>query len=301
MTTKLQSYTLKATIPTGNYANLQPEITVTAPDMETAKALVMPHIETLYSEYSDIKLSAKEAAVIELIRSFNEDVELEFDRVAHTYLYQGKRLESASGFVSRHTKLFDKLGISKKCEASWGVPQDDILQLWESNGDAAAGFGTAVHAVLEHYFKKKELGAKIMENSKKEVNAALPNHPFLQKLILDLESLMTEEGVCLQEILVSNVDKGYCGLVDRLLILDEKKKVCRVTDYKIAYDTEKKGEKMLSPFDTLPPTKLSKYQVQLSFYANMLQMSGWTVTGLDIYAYDGEWKKYPLEVLQVIN
>jgi hypothetical protein len=299
---QLQSYTIKATIPTGSYANIQPEITVTAESMEAAKATVMPHIQTMYREYSDIALRPnKVQGVIELLKSFNEGVELEFDREAHTYMYNGQRLESASGFTARHTKKFDTQGVSKQCEGKWGIPQVDILGLWKSNGDAAAGFGTAIHAVLEHYFKMKSIGQTIMENSKKEVNAALPNHPFLQKLIQELEVLMPEEGENLQEILISNVEKGFCGLVDNLLILDAENKVCRIRDYKIAYDVEKKGDKLLTPFDVLPPTKLSKYQVQLSFYANLLQFSGWTVEGLDIFAYDGEWKKYPLEVLQVIN
>ena len=296
---QLQSYTIKATIPTGNYANIQPEITVTAGSMEEAKSVVMPHIQSMYREYSDITLKTK--GVTELLKSFSEDVELEFDRDAHVYTYKGQKLESASGFVSRHSKKFDALGISKKCEGSWAVPQADILELWRSNGEAAAGFGTALHAVLEHYFKNKGLGEVIMENSSKEENAALPNHPFLKALVLELEELMQDSHESLQEVLISNVEKGFCGLVDNLLILDMEKKVCRVRDYKIAYDIAKSGDKLLAPFDKLPSNKLSKYQVQLSFYANLLQSFGWTVEGLDIFAYDGKWTKYPLEVLQAIN
>lgn len=296
---QLQSYTVKATIPTGNYANIQPEITVTAESMEEAKAVVMPHIQSMYREYSDIALKSK--GITEILKSFNEDVEVEFDRIAHTYSYQGKRLVSASTFTAEHTKKFDKLGVSKVCEGAWAVPQADILELWESNGNAASGFGTAIHAVLEHYFKWKACGAHIMANSKKEVNAALPNHPFLKQLILDLELIMPE-GERLQELFISNVEKGFCGLSDSLLILDNEKKICRIEDYKIAYDAEVEDSKskMLAPFEKLPPNKLSKYQVQLSVYANLLQLSGWTVEGLDVYVYDGAWKKYPLDVLQVI-
>lgn len=299
MSITLKEFSVKATIPTGSYANIQPEIKVEAETMQEAEEFAMPYITQMFERYSDAPL--KQKSVVEKLQSFNEDVELEFDRVAHTYTYQGKRLESASAFVARHTKPFDKIGISKTCEKSWGVPQADILDLWESNGNAASGFGTAVHAVLEHYFKRRELGKQILEKSSKTVNPALPNHPFLQKLILDLEALDTLEGDEMQEVLVSNVERGFCGLVDKLKILDAKKKVCRIQDYKIAYDTEVKGDKLLAPFDNLPPTKLSKYQLQLSVYANLLALSGWTVTGLDIFAYDGEWKVYPLEVLEVIT
>lgn len=299
MSINLKQFSVKATIPTGAYANIQPEITVEAETMEQASDYAMPFIQKMFNDYSDTQLKSK--GVTEKLKSFNEEVELDFDRVAHVYTYEGKKLESASGFVSRHSKPFDKLGVSKKCEGSWAVSQADILDLWESNGNAAAGFGTAVHAVLEHYFKWKACGEQIMQNSKKEVNAALPNHPFLQSLIIDLEKLMTDEGDNLQEILISNVEKGYCGLVDNLLVLDTEKKLCRIRDYKIAYEVDKKSDKLLAPFDLLPPNKLSKYQVQLSFYANLLQLSGWTVEGLDIFAYDGDWKKHTFEVLEVIK
>jgi hypothetical protein len=50
---KLISYTLKATIPTGQYANIQPEITVSADTIEHAERAVMPYIETLFAKYRD--------------------------------------------------------------------------------------------------------------------------------------------------------------------------------------------------------------------------------------------------------
>lgn len=50
---KLISYTLKATIPTGQYANIQPEITVEAKTIEQAERAVMPYIETLFARYRD--------------------------------------------------------------------------------------------------------------------------------------------------------------------------------------------------------------------------------------------------------
>lgn len=299
MTIKLKEFTVKATIPTGSYANIQPEITVEAESMGEAESFVMPQIQKMFQEFSDAPLKSR--GVTEKLKSFNEEIELDFDRVNHIFTYQGKRLESASGFTSRHTKPFDKLGISKTCEKSWEVPQGDILELWESNGEVAANFGTAVHAVLEHYFKRRALGRKILEKSKKTVNPALPNHPFLQELVQGLELLDTEEGIEMQELLITNVEKGMCGLVDKLKILDMDKKICRVQDYKITYEVEKIGDKLLTPFDTLPANKLSKYQIQLSIYASMLQLSGWTVTGLDIFNYDGTWKKYELDILNILN
>lgn len=48
---KLISYTLKAVIPTGQYANIQPEITVQAQTIGEAYAFITPHLEGLYKEY----------------------------------------------------------------------------------------------------------------------------------------------------------------------------------------------------------------------------------------------------------
>ena len=50
---KLISYTVKATIPTGMYANIQPEITVEAVSLEVAERAVMPHIEALFAKYRE--------------------------------------------------------------------------------------------------------------------------------------------------------------------------------------------------------------------------------------------------------
>ncbi len=50
---KLISYSMKATIPVGQYANICPEITVQAVSMEAAERAVMPYIETLFAKYRD--------------------------------------------------------------------------------------------------------------------------------------------------------------------------------------------------------------------------------------------------------
>lgn len=50
----LTSYTIKATISTGPYSNIQPEITVTAPSIEDANSVVLPQIEALFDKYLNI-------------------------------------------------------------------------------------------------------------------------------------------------------------------------------------------------------------------------------------------------------
>jgi len=50
---KLINFTMKAVIPTGAYANLQPEITVEAQTLQEAHEYVMPYIEHMYQTYTD--------------------------------------------------------------------------------------------------------------------------------------------------------------------------------------------------------------------------------------------------------
>jgi hypothetical protein len=50
---ELLSYTVRATIPTGMYANIIPEITIKAATLEIAERAVMPHIEALFAKYRE--------------------------------------------------------------------------------------------------------------------------------------------------------------------------------------------------------------------------------------------------------
>ena len=51
-TVELVSYSIKAVIPTGSYANVQPEIIVKAKNLEEADRFVMPYISQLYHDYA---------------------------------------------------------------------------------------------------------------------------------------------------------------------------------------------------------------------------------------------------------
>lgn len=229
-----------------------------------------------------------------VLTSFNEGKEIFFDVEKHEYTYKKKVLQSATVFIKDYEEQFDAARVSERCAEKWGIDQDQILNLWESNGNAASGFGTAIHAVFEHYFTYKKIGEEVQNAAGKEHNAALPNHPFLRQLIWDLEKIRVD-GDCHQEALVSCVKKGLCGLVDDLYIVDRKKKICRIRDYKITFDIEVEKNDLKDPFGYLGGSKLSKNFLQLSFYGYLMQLSGWTIEGIDIFNWDGEWHVHTLE------
>lgn len=292
---------IKATIPTRQYENIQPTIEFKDIDIDEGSSIALDYINRLVSSYSEHGALPDISSTTPL-QSFNEpDKTVEFDPIRHTYFYKGDRMSGATSVTSGFYKPFNADMVSKTCAKSWGVEAEDIKSMWSSNGDLSSKLGTVVHNALEHYDKFNALGSQIEANSKKS-EVALPKHPLLRSIIEGFQKIATDEGTVVPEALITSVADKVCGQADRILILSEKEKVCRVQDYKINIDSEKEDKtlKPFKPFDTLPATKLTKYQIQMSIYANMLQKSGWRVEGLDAFVYEDEWKHYKLDVLNVI-
>ncbi len=92
-----------------------------------------------------------------LVQSFNEpNVSLRFDEKLHRYTYQGKEFLSATNYIKRWVKPFDKEMISGFTARSLGVKQEEVLGLWNDSGKLAADFGTVIHNALENYENYKE-------------------------------------------------------------------------------------------------------------------------------------------------
>jgi len=243
-----------------------------------------------------------EKSTIESKISFNEGVVVEFDPVPHTYTVEGKKLTSATGYIKKFYKDFDVERLSSASANSWGVEQSEVKELWDSNKKLAQQLGTLVHNSIEHYIKFKDLGAKISEKKGLDYNYALPKHPVIRSIIEGFIKIDKSKGKVYPEALLTSVEDGLCGHADLIDVIDADKKICRVGDFKVNVNSEEidSRNKALAPFDYLPANKLSKYQLQMSFYANLLQKSGWTVEGLDVYVYENSWLHYNLQVLKVI-
>lgn len=301
---KITELKFGATIPTGAYANISPEITLSEVSAEEGSKFGMDFIKSLYSKYSTAELNEK----IDIIatgkkKSFNEDVDILFEPIHHTYHFDDKKLVSATEYIKRFYKPFDSETISHVSSKSWGVKQDEVKELWSIGGKLTADFGTLIHQALEYYTNYRTVGGVISESKGIEENYALPSHPILKVIVQEFDSIDTSKNKIITEALITDVKNGFCGHADRIEIIDEKKKICRIGDYKInvnAAEIDPKRNKVLAPFDSLPASKLSKYQLQMSFYANMLQKSGWTVQALDVYVYENKWTHYELPVLKVI-
>lgn len=303
---KIEKLKIGATIPTQQYGNIQPEIEISDCTIEEAKETGINFIKEMFESYSSVgPLNKNETALVASMveKSFNEDKEIGLDPINHIYTYKGKKLTPVTDYIKKFYKPFDEDTVSSVLESKWGVPQKNIKDMWEDNRDLSAGFGTIVHKAIENYERNKGVGEIISSQQKEDANYCLPKHPILRSIVEGfIEIMKDEQGEVKTEVLVSNTELGICGRIDRLTIIDPKKKICRVKDYKVNINSEEKDKshKVLAPFNELPSTKLSKYQLQTSVYANILQKSGWTVQGLDIMVYENGWKHFEIPVLQVI-
>lgn len=281
-------YKIEATIPTTQYGNIRPVFEVESPEQEEE---VLGTLKRLWSRFGETPLKDKQAVdttatgSVVPVETFTGETVM-WDEANHIYRdMKGNVLLSGSKYADQHSPKFDKGIILPKTAKKWGVDEKDLDTIWSWRGDMANTFGSAIHRALELVHKYNHVGKTIQDNEGLEDNYVLPKNAYLRQVV---DSFVSQFGTsALPETVVSDVNNGRAGTVDRLEIIDAESKVCRVGDYKTNIELDKK--------------KLLKYQKQLSFYAHILMAHGWTVTGLDIFHLDHNdgWSKIELDVLDL--
>lgn len=300
------TFRLTAVIPTAQYANLQPEIETEGESYEQAQELALERMAELWNRVcepgKELKVAQKvisaptQTNIYDRLVSKLTGVEVLFDKVAHKYTTpDGKEYLSGSVFANRYKSKFDSDAISANFAKKHDVPQREIQDMWSLNGEVSSTLGTAVHNALELYGKYLQLSLKTKGTSE----SALTKNGILQPLVESFYKGRENEKAG-YEVFVADEAHRLCGFIDRLLIVDEKKKICRVQDYKTNHNINK-SETVSEPFkNVVPSTTLGIYWLQLSFYAYILQQHGWTVEGLDIFNWEGnEWKTYQSDVIDI--
>lgn len=284
---KVSTLNLKATIPTGQYANVIPELEIELGESsyEEARDWGLKHLQDIQALVGEKPLTIHDVTVIQpqsdkLERLTDIDgITVYMNRDAHTYQNKdGVGLLSGSTFAHKFVADFPKDRISGAMASKAGVPQDDILHMWETNAEASTSLGSAIHAALELYGKYKDTSLAV----KGSVESVSHNNPFL-KAIQKLFYAERLDEAALYEAFVADDELLICGFIDRLLIVDAKRKIARVQDYKTNPNIIKKKD-ILPPFKgTIENTELGAYWLQLSFYAYILARKGWIIEGLDIF------------------
>lgn len=271
----MKTFTLAATIPTTQYGNIQPSYTVEAETLEEAKALAFALIEADWDKYGDKPLKKKQTGnVVEVITFTGEKVL--WNEAAHEYTdMQGNHLVSGSEYAQADEKPFDTALLSGKVASKYNVDPQDVADVWAGNSKISTTFGTALHLAMEQYFKYKHVAC-----DDKEYNLAKPM--FLRQAV---ESFPLKDEQILPEVVLSNIENKMAGTTDGLHIIgDISDKTCEVLDYKSDSDIGK---------------NLKKHFRQLSYYAKILQLAGWSVRKVVVWNYTDKWEAHESDVLEV--
>lgn len=242
-----------------------------------------------------------------------------------------KRLEgylSGSKFPEAFYAPFDEEQILEAMVKKYEVKKEDLLAMWAINSDASTNFGNAIHYAMENYDKNQALGEKVRNYVKKptkkdpegvlSANKALNRNPVLKRIVESFHEKFGGDYIRFSEEFIWDKGLKLCGSVDRIKVVDLKKRIIRIQDFKTDADVnETKYQLTTSPFYDLTQgenpvmgkTLLDYHWLQLSFYAFILQRAGWTVEGLDVYWMNGEklvsgenpWEEFSHDVIDISN
>lgn len=275
-------YKLGATIPTTQYGNIMPEIELEGEDLNQLRAEASKHIEELWRQYGERPLTDNNNGGVEM-QTFTGETVVYNDHTHTYYDTSGNKLLSGSNYAELVMPKFNREGALIGSSKKYKVDQEELGTAWNLLGDVSRHYGNSIHAALELYHNHYELGEKVAAGKEEEANYVLSKIPHLRDCV---QSFVEKFGTdAFMEVLVSDVKNKRAGRIDRLSIVDNDKKICRVGDFKTNYE--------------LTDKKLETYQHQLSFYAHILMENGWTVEGLDLYHFADGWELIPLEVVDL--
>jgi len=210
--------------------------------------------------------------------------DLYFDQEAHEYEDEtGNKFWTGSTWAHQFEKPFDPQLIAPKVAEKKLTTVDKVIESWDMKGEVSLMLGSTVHKALECGIKYGEL----------------PNNAYLASLVQDYLDQTHDDDQVSEQFVVSMEDK-MCGTIDVLVNRGNKHVIIR--DFKTG-DIYKKVS--LTPeakefWPDLQSKMISLYQLQLSFYAHILQSQGYKVDALEIWAEAAEaWEVVKLPVLDI--
>lgn len=229
-------------------------------------------IERLYNYYAEVPLIFKGSKV--RLTAFVGDY-IYFDEIAHTYTNEkGDVYLSGSQYAASLSPVFETEKIVERMTKGKDIDPNLVKKMWKLKSDASLAYGNAIHYAMQLY---EQFGG-VSKALEKETH--IHDHPAIKKAVESFYEAHKDEYVISEAVIVDH-DKHYAGQVDRLLIVDNDKKICRIQDYKTNADIKK---------------SIDSYWLQLKFYAGIMMNHGWTVEGLDIFWWNGtKWETFSKE------
>jgi hypothetical protein len=216
----------------------------------------------------------------------SEDKKLKFFPRKHSYVLGKKKLIGATSLLKNYFGEFDaskiaklKVMIAKAKARKEGreVGEEGKISYWKKKWKESAEHGSRTHYLIElflqgstdpevHKYEARDI--KKFTQAKHWIVRNFENH------LLNIRS----------EYLLYDEELGVAGTIDFLLIKGEKKKKSvTLVDFKTndkITTTGYKNAKAQFPLEELPDCSYSKYTLQLSLYAYMLERQGYKVDDL---------------------
>jgi len=208
-----------------------------------------------------------------------------------------------------------------KSTTEFGTGFHRILELDSLNEEWSADLVIEpMKLTRKNYMALLDLGEQVMNNSKSATeNYARPTHKDIcalmkaqpeeirehaERVVEEFHHLNRKIGYATYEVIpevyVTCEKYGMGGEIDRLILIDKEKKICRIGDYKFKdkdLDEKSSNNKMLNELEAAKASENDIIRIQLSFYAYCLEAAGWTVDGGDVFGRNGEWTHYPIDLI----
>lgn len=300
---KIKQLTVTATIPTAQYANLQPSITLEdIEDYDEAKSIAMSHIAQFSSQYAEEGKEISTGTTVKKLRKLTPligDIDIYFDKEFHAYCDKdGNVYDSASLIAEKYTYPFMTDSIVPAYAKKHDVEEQDVKDFWKAKSESSTTFGTALHQALETYGKFHDL-VEILNSPDKPVILGI--HPTLLPIVEAFFKGREAEQAEYEPFVVDSTNKR-CGQIDRLLIVDAYKKICDIDDYKTNADLYKQGSPkfLKNPYTNVPNTPAGKYSIQLNAYRDIVEKNGWNVRNMNMHHWDGKkWETIKVDRLEI--
>ena len=218
---------------------------------------------------------------------------IEFDESIHRYTTEKcDNFTSATTLIHKFFQPFDKQGISKRYGEKHGIPQFEVLKMWQRENDISTELGTMVHTFCEQ--KLLDQPYTIKPVTKKQRNVIKTADRAVEFLQQHFEFIDSEKIIFSEKYQIAGTIDLLMKRNDTLYILDWK------TNKKIVTDNpyRKYG---LYPIEHLADNNYTHYQLQLNLYKWLLLKEKYYDCNIEmklIYLMENKFKVFPVNDLQ---
>ncbi len=210
---------------------------------------------------------------------------IRFTESTHKYWYGRKQLTSVTTYIGKFFPPFEGKVLAKRLASyPFYKKQKKGMRKIMAEWKASASHGTRVHQAIEEYINCGD-ALYCLDKFCTEDRDFNKFNQWLQWYEPFEKKIMSNEfGTIQPEVIVHNEEYGLAGTIDLIVTYknNEGNVVTMLLDWKTNTNFKKNyaGNTAFKPINHLPNTKLSKYTLQLSLYAYMLEQKGSTIGDL---------------------